>query len=205
MTRSRYALLGVLALAASSQAIAITTPAKWTTTGPNVISWVSVDTDPSTFAAILVNQNTALLSASVLLETSVDTNPGSGGTFTVTPASGDPFPAGPSYQVNFIKDANDPDTIYAQTNMFDIYDSDDTETSITTAGATKTVTVTADKTSKSKSTDSTSTDRDWDGWKLLCGVGLFQHILLGCWSSKPCCRPWGAGGLAVAVLIGGWL
>lgn len=46
-------------LIAAALAISITSPTNgtgWTTTGPNVVSWNRVDTDPASFAIVLNNQ-----------------------------------------------------------------------------------------------------------------------------------------------------
>ncbi|KAK4699974.1 hypothetical protein P7C70_g6279, partial [Phenoliferia sp. Uapishka_3] len=92
--------------ASSVLAISIVTPTNWTPAGPNSVTFTSVDTDPSSFAAILVNQNGALLASALTLEsfhyTSVNFF-----TFTASPA----LKAGSGYQVNFIKDVNSPHTI----------------------------------------------------------------------------------------------
>ncbi|KAK4702304.1 hypothetical protein P7C70_g3923, partial [Phenoliferia sp. Uapishka_3] len=71
-----------------------------------------VNTDPSTFAAILVNQDSNLLSSSIVLEANFST---SNTYFSVTPSSD--YNAGSGYQVNFIRNTDSPNTIYAQTNM----------------------------------------------------------------------------------------
>ena len=49
----------LLAFAASALAYAVTEPAPstgWTTTGPNVVAWNMVSTDPANFTIVLSNQ-----------------------------------------------------------------------------------------------------------------------------------------------------
>ncbi|KAK4700574.1 hypothetical protein P7C70_g5671, partial [Phenoliferia sp. Uapishka_3] len=130
-----------IALAASSAvAIAINTPSDWTTTGPNTITYSSVDTDPSTFAAILVNQDSSLLSSSIVLEANFST---SNTYFSVTPSSD--YNAGSGYQVNFIRNTDSPNTIFNITS------------GSTSAASTSTGTSTSVKTTTSTGVSTTST------------------------------------------------
>jgi hypothetical protein len=53
------AFLSALALAASASAYQVILPSAsqgWNTSGPNVLTWQRVDTDPANFTAVLVNQ-----------------------------------------------------------------------------------------------------------------------------------------------------
>ena len=61
-------LAALLALAASALAYQVTQPTNstgWTTSGPNVVAWDMVSTDPANFTILLVNE----VRVSVLLET----------------------------------------------------------------------------------------------------------------------------------------
>jgi hypothetical protein len=56
----------LLASIASAFAYQVTSPGEdenWTTTGPNVLTWVRVDTDPLNFTAVLTNQACVLIRA----------------------------------------------------------------------------------------------------------------------------------------------
>ncbi|KAL8290315.1 hypothetical protein RQP46_002573 [Phenoliferia psychrophenolica] len=77
-------ILSTLALVASSLAISVNQPSGWTSTGPNTLTWSSVSTDKTSFAAILTNLDTQLLSIPITLVANQST---SAGTFTVTPSS----------------------------------------------------------------------------------------------------------------------
>lgn len=52
-------LFGVFLAVSSAFAIAVTSPggtSGWSTSGPNILEWNRVSTDPTTFAVFLVNQ-----------------------------------------------------------------------------------------------------------------------------------------------------
>ena len=54
-----FALASLLALAASAAALQVTQPSNssgWTTSGPNTVTWSSVNTDKSNFTIVLNNQ-----------------------------------------------------------------------------------------------------------------------------------------------------
>ncbi|KAL8278302.1 hypothetical protein RQP46_009334 [Phenoliferia psychrophenolica] len=141
-------IICTLALAASSLAITVNTPSGWTTTGPNVLTWTSVATDHTTFAAVLVNNNKTLVPSQITIEANETT---SSGTFTVTPDS--PYPAGSGFQVNFLSGLNSDSSIYGQSGSFNITPGTKTSSSSSTDSATGTST-SAVSTSTGKSTGS---------------------------------------------------
>lgn len=54
-----FAFASLLALAASAAALQVTQPSNssgWTTSGPNTVTWSSVNTDKSNFTIVLNNQ-----------------------------------------------------------------------------------------------------------------------------------------------------
>jgi len=110
----------VLAVALSALAISVTSPTNtsgWQSNAVNTITWNRVDTDPTSFAVFLVNQDaTVLPGKSELLIATVDATQGS---ISVTPPSGG-FPVGNGYQVNFCQDSTHPTSILAQSNQFNI-------------------------------------------------------------------------------------
>jgi len=108
----------VLAFAASALAYQVTSPNNstgWTTSGPNTVTWTMVSTDPSNFTVVLSNQ-ASFPPEQQILAALVQ---GSLGHLTVNPPSGG-WKAGTGFQVNFVKDATDLDTILAQSNQFTI-------------------------------------------------------------------------------------
>ncbi|TBU23504.1 hypothetical protein BD311DRAFT_781653 [Dichomitus squalens] len=110
--------LALLAFAASALAYTVTEPdasTGWTTSGPNVVAWQSVSTDPANFTIVLDNQvqqppTTQVLDALVV---------GSEGKITVNPPSGG-WKAGKGFRVNLVADTEHLTTILAQSPQFDI-------------------------------------------------------------------------------------
>ncbi|KAJ3564667.1 hypothetical protein NP233_g8143 [Leucocoprinus birnbaumii] len=79
------------------------------------VSWSRVDTDAKDFAVVLTRNG---LNIDTL---AWNVNGGSdGGSTWVRPPHGG-FPVGEHYRVNLVKSANEPNTIYAQSNEFTIY------------------------------------------------------------------------------------
>ncbi|KAK4700534.1 hypothetical protein P7C70_g5715, partial [Phenoliferia sp. Uapishka_3] len=96
----RFTLAALVSAAASAAAISIVTPSNWTTKGPNVITFSYVNTDPTSFAAILVNQNGNLVPTSITLKANVTTKLL---TLTVKPSQRSPaFLAGSGYQIKYM-------------------------------------------------------------------------------------------------------
>ncbi|EDR15543.1 uncharacterized protein LACBIDRAFT_321452 [Laccaria bicolor S238N-H82] len=92
------------------------------------VSWQRVITDPLDFAIILTNQNRSLFPSDQTLSLLIDSN-----LLTASispPAGGWPTP-GAVYRVNLVLSANYPNTIYAQSNEFTIFQAGSTTTSIT--------------------------------------------------------------------------
>jgi hypothetical protein len=131
-------LFTVLSLVASACAYQILTPSNssgWTTVGPNIVSWQRVSTDSNNFTMVLVNQvrspsltclfpdlifvfqdKTVMPSGEEVLIATVDGTQNS----IAVPAPSGGFPTGTGFQVNFVKDSQDLNTILAQSNQFSI-------------------------------------------------------------------------------------
>ncbi|KAK4694888.1 hypothetical protein P7C70_g8659, partial [Phenoliferia sp. Uapishka_3] len=112
----RYSLFSLLCAASAALAISIVTPTRWTTKGPNTatFSWADrlptlfatitltlptcsyVNTDPASFAAILVNQDGNLVPTSIALKANITTKSLN---FTVTPSPA--LLAGSGYQIKW--------------------------------------------------------------------------------------------------------
>jgi len=133
----------VLSFIASAWAYSVTFPTQtqgWTNSGAQTLSWTRVDTDPLNFTALLTNQDTSILATSEILAALV--NGTSGTTLLNAPSAG--WPVGSGFQVNLVKDTNNFNTIYAQSNQFNITavpGSSSTSTGVTTQGG-NTITVT---------------------------------------------------------------
>ncbi|RDX53673.1 hypothetical protein OH76DRAFT_1374745 [Lentinus brumalis] len=111
-------IAALLAFAASALAFQVTQPTNgtgWTITGPNTVAWDAVDTDPANFTIVLVNQS-GYPPTSQVLNALV---PKSLGKITVNPPSGG-WKAGTGFQVNLVKDAENTNTILAQSEQFTI-------------------------------------------------------------------------------------
>jgi len=131
--RSFFALV---ALVSSACAYSVVTPnslSGWTTGGPNIVTWQRVVTDPQNFTMLLVNQNPGILSGGQ--EILVALVNGSALTYTVPPPSGG-FPAGTGFQVNFVQDPTNLNTIYAQSGQFAITASSSTISPLRTVAST---------------------------------------------------------------------
>lgn len=150
--RCLFALLSFVATACAYQVLTPGNAAGWTSAGPNTVTWQRVATDPATFTMLLVNQvRTSLLTSPLLRiplillclsqdqnvlpggkEVLIATVDGTTGTVTVSPPSSG-FPVGNGFQINFVQDPQDLNTILAQSQQFAITQSS------TTAGASSTV------------------------------------------------------------------
>ncbi|KAL7417609.1 hypothetical protein BDY24DRAFT_411578 [Mrakia frigida] len=144
-------LISTVTLAAiGASAIQVTYPSKrdtWTSSGAQTVEWDWVSTDATSFAMVLVNQDSSFLADTTSLNENVTTSTGS---TTVTFPDGD-FPVGTSFQVNFIRDADRDDSILAQSAMFNITQSDVVATTATTA-----TTAATSATSATRATSATS-------------------------------------------------
>ncbi|KAI0824704.1 Ser-Thr-rich glycosyl-phosphatidyl-inositol-anchored membrane family-domain-containing protein [Trametes gibbosa] len=152
----------LFALAASAFAYSVTEPTNstgWTISGPNEVSWTKVDTDPSNFTIVLVNQ-AHFPPTKQVLDALVDASLGK---ITVNPPSGG-WKAGTGFQVNLVKDAENTDTILAQSDQFTIVTSTSSTFSSATSGtllatgASGTLTVPASVTGGSPGASVTATD-----------------------------------------------
>ncbi|KAG2152425.1 hypothetical protein BD769DRAFT_1342582 [Suillus cothurnatus] len=129
----------LLASIASAFAYQVTSPGEdenWTTTGPNVLTWVRVDTDPLNFTAVLTNQACAVMpQGAQVLNALVD---GTLGSIVCNPPSGG-WPTGSGYRVNLAADAQHLDTLLAQSNQFNINSSTTSSTTSSTQTSTGTM------------------------------------------------------------------
>jgi len=111
-------VFAVLSLAASAFAFQVTQPngsQGWTlNSNSNKVAWTSVSTDRANFTIVLVNQNTTPAFQQVL-DALVDTNLSS--IFVNLPNT---VTAGKNYQVNLVQDADDLNTILAQSPQFTV-------------------------------------------------------------------------------------
>ncbi|KAG2156241.1 hypothetical protein DEU56DRAFT_226123 [Suillus clintonianus] len=122
----------LLASITSTLAYQVTAPGDtqgWTTVGPNYLTWVRVDTDPSNFTAVLTNQ-AVMPQGPQVLNALVD---GTLGTIICNPPSGG-WPQGSGFRVNLAADAEHLNTLLAQSNQFSI------NASTSSAGSTSSVT-----------------------------------------------------------------
>ncbi|KAG1815592.1 uncharacterized protein BJ212DRAFT_1481365 [Suillus subaureus] len=179
--RSSAAIL--LASIASAFAYQVTSPGDsegWTTSGPNYLTWVRVDTDPLNFTAVLTNeacnQQTVMPQGPQVLNALVD---GTLGSIVCNPPSGG-WPQGSGYRVNLAADAQHLDTLLAQSAQFNINStssstSSTTKTSTTsfssgtTSGAATQTTTGASTTSSDTSTTPTSSGAAVLGMKVETG------------------------------------
>jgi len=121
--RSFFALVALVSSACAYQVLTPSNSSGWTTAGPNIVTWQRVVTDPQNFTMLLVNQNQGVLSGGQ--EILVALVNGSALTYTVPPPSGG-FPVGTGFQINFVQDTQNVNTIYAQSGQFAITGSSST-------------------------------------------------------------------------------
>ncbi|KAF8631601.1 hypothetical protein AX15_002349 [Amanita polypyramis BW_CC] len=113
-------LVCVLSLAASTLGYTVSIPNAskgWTNEGAQTLTWTRVATDSSNFTAVLTNVDRSVLSENnqVLAALVVGTL----GTTALNPPSGG-WPLGNGFRVNLVKDTEDLNTIYAQSDEFSI-------------------------------------------------------------------------------------
>ncbi|KAJ9094254.1 hypothetical protein QFC21_006080 [Naganishia friedmannii] len=109
-----------LLLASGAEAIKVTSPSETTVQKAGSalqLTWDSVSTDPTSFAVVLVNQNSAYLANSPV--TLIANQTTSAGSTSLSYPSGS-WPAGTGFQVNLVKSTNDVNSILAQSGMFNI-------------------------------------------------------------------------------------
>ncbi|TFK28895.1 hypothetical protein FA15DRAFT_488165 [Coprinopsis marcescibilis] len=127
--------LAVLALLASSAAgFLVAHPNQrqgWSNNGAQVVTWERVSTDPEIFAILLTNVNRDLLPIDIVLARSVDAT-GDSSLSIDPPTGGWPTPGG-SYRINLVRSDRELNTIYAQSNEFNITAANDHEAESTTA------------------------------------------------------------------------
>ncbi|KAI5450182.1 hypothetical protein NCC49_003331 [Naganishia albida] len=112
--------LAVAFLASSAQAIKVTAPTKSTVQASGSalqLTWDSVNTDPTSFAIVLVNQDSQFLANSPV--TLVQNQSTSAGSASLTYPSG-AWPTGTAFQVNLVKSTSETNSILAQSEMFNI-------------------------------------------------------------------------------------
>ncbi|KAJ9113039.1 hypothetical protein QFC22_006135 [Naganishia vaughanmartiniae] len=109
-----------LLLASGAEAIKVTSPSDTTVQSAGSalqLTWDSVSTDPTSFAVVLVNQNSAFLAASPV--TLIANQTTSAGSTSLSYPSGS-WPAGTGFQVNLVKSTEEVNSILAQSGMFNI-------------------------------------------------------------------------------------
>ncbi|KAF8138486.1 GPI-anchored small secreted protein [Boletus edulis] len=150
-------LTSVLLAVSSAFAYQVTFPGDpgdsqgWNTTGPNYLKWQRVDTDPTSFAVVLTNQNTGY---DEILDSVVDGTLGS--VQCSTPAGG--WPSGTNFRVNMAQDANHLSGLLAQSNGFNITQVSSSGSTTTSASASASAqTATSPSTSSAPSTSSSQT------------------------------------------------
>lgn len=151
------AFFSVLALAASAAAYQVTSPSSsqgWTTAGPNVLSWSRVNTDRLNFTAVLSNQvdQGVLPSGQEVLVALVN---GTDNSITVSPPSAG-WPVGYGFRVNLVQDAQNLNTLLAQSDQFNITENGTPTSTSSSASSTGSSTASASSGSKS-SASATST------------------------------------------------
>ncbi|THH31291.1 hypothetical protein EUX98_g2864 [Antrodiella citrinella] len=149
-----------LSLAASAFAYQVTSPTNstgWTTTGPNVVSWTRVDSDPQNFTIQLSNQQSFPPKTETLIALVDGTKSTS---VTVSPPSGG-WVAGPGYQVNLVSADNTNSGILAQSGQFTItagsgstFSSGSSSSGSTTSGSPTSNTLTVTNTGAAQNTGS---------------------------------------------------
>lgn len=169
-----------LASIASAFAYQVTAPGDtqgWTTSGPNYLTWVRVDTDPLNFTAVLTNQNQAIMpQGPQVLNALVD---GTTGSIVCNPPSGG-WPQGSGFRVNLAADAEHLNTLLAQSNQFNINSSTSSTSSTSktatistasaTTGAATLTSAAASTTSSDTSTTPTSSSAAILGMKVETGI-----------------------------------
>jgi len=111
----------VLAFAASTFAYTVTKPDNSTgfsTSGSNTVTWTRVSTDPQNFTVVLVNKSKFPNYSQVLSALVVGGD--SGGSTQVNPPSTG-WPTGDGYQINLAADAQDLNTLLAQSVDFSFH------------------------------------------------------------------------------------
>ncbi|PIL36927.1 hypothetical protein GSI_00617 [Ganoderma sinense ZZ0214-1] len=150
------AVFALLSFAASALAYSVIEPdatTGWTTSGPNVVVWQMVSTDPANFTIVLNNQNVTPATTQVLAALVG----GSLGNVTVNPPSGG-WKAGKGFRVNLVKDSQDLNSILAQSPQFDIVASSSStfSTSVSATAGSATLTVPASATTDATTGSSAS-------------------------------------------------
>ncbi|CDZ96786.1 hypothetical protein [Phaffia rhodozyma] len=144
-----YIIAPTALLASAVSAFTVITPNGWTTTGPNQISYTSVDTDQTSFAAVLK----ASSGTTTILSESHNT---SDGNFTVSATCSDLYSTGEGFVINFIMNSTSLNSILAQSQTFNITESTTSCSDSTSASASATTSSTSTTTSSSASDKSSS-------------------------------------------------
>jgi hypothetical protein len=176
----------LLSLVAVASALQVTSPGGsngWTTSGSNYFDWTRVDTDALNFTAVLVNQQVTPPYQQVL-DAFVDATLGK----QVAHAPSGGFLVGSGYQVNLVKDTDDLNTIYAQSQQFSIEQSNTTTSSsatnpantpatVITPNETPTDSVTGTATGTLNPTSSTTSKSGADRMAVSGSAGLIFGVL----------------------------
>jgi len=128
----------LLTLAASAMAYQVTYPTagtNWTSVGPNKFTWDRVNTDAQNFTLLLTNTDQSVMPQNNLqLAALID---GTLGSFSVNPPSTF-FPVGKGFRLNLVKDTESQSSIYAQSDQFDIINSPQSSSRISSGSVTAT-------------------------------------------------------------------
>jgi len=154
--RSFVAVL--LATVTSTLAYQVTSPSatqNWTSSGNNLLTWVRVATDPLNFTAVLTNQNPSVMpQGPQILNALVD---GTLGQISCNPPSGG-WPQGSGFRVNLASDAENLNTLLAQSGEFSLLAASSSSGSSTSTSSSSTLLATTAVTSKTASASTTSSD-----------------------------------------------
>ena len=116
--RSFIVLASLVASALSYQVVRPSNTSGWTNSGPQTVTWDRVSTDPASFAIVLTNTDRSLLASDILLAKDVDG--ASASSITIDePAGGWPSVGG-SFRVNLVRSEDEPNSILAQSNEFNV-------------------------------------------------------------------------------------
>ncbi|KAG2369641.1 hypothetical protein BDR07DRAFT_1388023 [Suillus spraguei] len=165
--RSSAAIL--LASIASVFAYQVTSPGGsqgWTTSGSNYLMWERADTDPLNFTVVLTNEDQAVMpDGPQVLGALVD------GTLGITlcnpPDEG--WPQGAGFRVNLAADAEDLNTLLAQSDQFNINSTTSSTSSTTETATTSSSSVTTSVTSSHTSATPTTSSASILGMKVEAG------------------------------------
>ncbi|PFH51368.1 hypothetical protein AMATHDRAFT_3034 [Amanita thiersii Skay4041] len=139
--RASAAVLLSLSASALGYLVVVPNPSQgWTNDGSQLVVWERVETDPTSFTVVLTNTDRSVQPINnQVLAAKVD---GTLKNMTVNPPSGG-WPVGRTFRVNFVNNTEDLNTIFAQSDEFEIKRANTTSSTATTRPATSVITGTA--------------------------------------------------------------